>query len=164
MRHLTARLGLLLLLGLAPAAVLAQAPPPASGSTAPATGPAPGQVPGQAPGQPTPPVVAAPQAGGPAAPAARAPRPDRPGKMVVSFEVRDYAAWRPVFDAAAPQREAEGLTNPRIYRDADRPQAVLVLFEVADRSRARHWLRSGTLRSLWERAGVVGQPQSSFLR
>ena len=58
------------------------------------------------------------------------------GAMIVRHSVRDYGVWRPVFDAHDAARTAAGLTNGRVFRSAEDPNDLLLLFEMADRRRA----------------------------
>ncbi len=84
--------------------------------------------------------------------------------MVVTFAVRDYAAWRPVFDAAETERAMAGVTTPRVYRDADRPEQILVLFAVPTRAKGDIWMKSASVRDAWARGGVLGEVTHGFMR
>jgi hypothetical protein len=84
------------------------------------------------------------------------------GAMIVRHSVRDYAAWRPVYDAHEAARTAAGLTNGRVFRSAEDPNDILLLFDTADRRRAEEFGRSDDLREAMRRAGVVGQPEIRF--
>ena len=81
------------------------------------------------------------------------------GAMIVRHSVRDYGAWRPVYDGHEAARTAAGLTNGRVYRSAEDPNDILLLFDTADRRRAEEFGRSDDLREAMQRAGVVGQPE-----
>jgi hypothetical protein len=84
--------------------------------------------------------------------------------MVVEFSVKDFAAWRPEFDVAAPARAKVGITNARVFRDADKPEHLLVLFDVANRDKAKAWMTSSAVKVYWQKGGVVGVPSYHFLR
>ena len=84
------------------------------------------------------------------------------GAMIVRHSVRDYGAWRPVFDAHEPARTAAGLTNGRVFRSAEDPNDLLLLFEMADRRRAEELAASDDLRTTMQRAGVVGPPEIRY--
>lgn len=86
-----------------------------------------------------------------------------PPYMTVQFSVRDYAAWRPVFDAAEPMRVAANVKNPRIYRSADKPNDILVIFDVGSKQAGRTWINSPSLREAWAKGGVVGDPIVGFV-
>jgi hypothetical protein len=84
------------------------------------------------------------------------------GAMIVRHSVHDYGAWRPVYDAHEAARTAAGLTNGRVFRSAEDPNDILLLFDTADRRRAEEFGRSGDLKEAMRRAGVVGQPEIRF--
>ena len=76
--------------------------------------------------------------------------------LLERHKVRDYDRWREVFDADAGGREAAGCRGARIFRDADHPQEVVVLFEWDDLQSARARIESATLSQKFEEAGVIG--------
>jgi hypothetical protein len=78
--------------------------------------------------------------------------------MIVRHSVRDYGAWRPVYDGHEAVRTAAGLTNGRVYRSAKDLNDIVILFDMADRRRAEEFGRSDDLREAMQRTGVVGQP------
>ena len=80
------------------------------------------------------------------------------GAMIVRHSVRDYGAWRPVYDGHEAARTAAGLTNGRVYRSAKDLNDIVILFDMADRRRAEEFGRSDDLREAMQRTGVVGQP------
>jgi hypothetical protein len=82
--------------------------------------------------------------------------------LIIRHPVRDYAAWRPVYDAHEAARTAAGLTNGRVFRSTEDPNDILLLFDIADRRRAEEFGRSGDLKEAMQRAGVVGQPEIRF--
>jgi hypothetical protein len=84
------------------------------------------------------------------------------GAMIVRHPVRDYAAWRPVYDAHEAARTAAGLTNGRVFRSTEDPNDILLLFDMADRLRAEEFAASDDLRKAMQGAGVVGTPDIRF--
>ena len=88
----------------------------------------------------------------------------KPEAMVVEFSIKDYAAWRPVFDGAAADRMAAGVSNARVFRDADKPDRMLVIFDVASKAKGTAWMKSTTVRADWQKGGVVGEPAYRFLK
>jgi hypothetical protein len=82
--------------------------------------------------------------------------------MIVHHHVREYATWRPVYDAHEPARAAAGLSKGWVFRSADDPNDLLLLFDVADRRRAEEFAGSDDLRMAMQRAGVEGQPEMHF--
>jgi hypothetical protein len=84
--------------------------------------------------------------------------------MAVEFAIQDYGTWRPVFDNAAAERQKAGVTDPRVFRDVDKPNQVLVLFSVATRKKGMVWMKSAQARDAWKAGGVIGTPTYHFLR
>ena len=76
--------------------------------------------------------------------------------LLERHKVRDYDRWREVFDADAGGREAAGCRGTRIFRNADDPEEVVVLFEWDTLKRARQRIESATLGREFEEAGVSG--------
>ncbi len=82
--------------------------------------------------------------------------------MIIHHRVRDYATWRPVFDAHEPARTAAGLSNGRVFRSADNPNDLILLFDFADRRKAEEFAASDELKTAMQRAGVEGRPDMHF--
>src|SRR5215210_7706022 len=76
--------------------------------------------------------------------------------LLERHRVRDYARWREVFDADTGNREATGCRGARIFRNAEDPEEVVVLFEWDSLERARRRIASLTLNRKFEEAGVSG--------
>ena len=49
-----------------------------------------------------------------------------------------------------------------MYRSAEDPNDILLLFDIADRRRAEEFGRSDDLREAMQRAGVVGPPEIRY--
>ena len=62
--------------------------------------------------------------------------------LLTQHKVEDYAAWRPYFDRHEEARVAAGITNPRVYRNADDPNYLGLV---------SMWLTSTAPRSLVSR-------------
>lgn len=97
-------------------------------------------------------------------PVVQRPATPAPVTMVVEFAIKDYDAWRPVFDAADAERVAAGVTKARVFRDAGQPDRMLVLFTVEDRKKGIVWMRSAKVKEAWRAGGVVGEPTFRFMR
>lgn len=82
--------------------------------------------------------------------------------LIVQHKVRDYAMWRPAFDNHEPSRSGAGITNGRVYRKAEDPNDLVLLFDVADAAKARAWAAGDDLKNAMEKAGVVGAPTVHF--
>ena len=91
------------------------------------------------------------------APAAAMAMP-MPGEMVGHTKVADYAKWRPIFDADDANRQAAGLTNPRVYQSMDNPNELILVFDMADMTKAKAFASSKTLKATMKKGGVKGKP------
>jgi hypothetical protein len=83
--------------------------------------------------------------------------------MVVCHKVRDYANWRSGYDAHEPMRAGAGLTNGRVYRNAEDPNDLVILLDVADVTKARAFAASEDLATAMREAGVLGAPGIYFI-
>lgn len=61
-------------------------------------------------------------------------------QLICHADVPDYTAWKAAFDSDVENIEAAGLSTLQIWRGADNPAKVIVLFEVHERTRAKAWL------------------------
>jgi hypothetical protein len=78
--------------------------------------------------------------------------------MIIHHRVRDYAAWRPGYDAHESSRVAAGITDGRVYRNADDPNDIVIVANVSDPDKARAWTASDDLKTAMQKAGVLGAP------
>ena len=85
------------------------------------------------------------------------------GMMIVRHKVKDYDAWRPVFDADMKAQEAAGLTRPRVLRSADDPNELVILFDDMETAAAKEFAASDELKQKMMAAGVIDQPTIYFL-
>ena len=83
--------------------------------------------------------------------------------VLVRHKVRDFAVWKPVYDAHLPERVEAGLTEKYLLRGANDANEVIVLFEAQDLARGKAFAESTDLRETMEKAGVVDRPDIYFL-
>ena len=83
--------------------------------------------------------------------------------LIVKHSVSDYAKWKPVFDQHAGTRKAAGCEGGTLFRDAQKPNDVTIVFRWNSVENAQKFIASSDLKSTMEKAGVLGQPQASFL-
>ena len=84
--------------------------------------------------------------------------------QLVRHKVKDFAKWKPFYDEHGAARKAAGCKGARIFRTADNPNDLVILFEWDDLGKARQFAQSQDLREIMERAGVEGQPEMYFLQ
>lgn len=73
--------------------------------------------------------------------------------------ITDYQAWRRHFDGDRPRREAAGLTEMGVYRNAANPNDVLVVWSAADVAGFNAMAASKGLQDKMQEAGVTGPPE-----
>ncbi len=81
---------------------------------------------------------------------------------VVRHEVRDYGAWRKVYDEVGPIQKAAGVVEESVYQVKDNPNDVLVLHRFGTRAQAEAFFASPELHGAMQRAGVTGAPRIEF--
>ena len=79
--------------------------------------------------------------------------------LVILHRVRDYAAWRQVYDAFKPQQDAGGVTAASVHRAKDDPNNILVLHSFNTVAEAEAFIGSDELRAAMQGAGVEGHPR-----
>jgi len=83
--------------------------------------------------------------------------------MFVRHAVKDFTKWKPAFDADKSARQAAGLKELNLWRNADEPHEVILLFEVADLAKAKAFAASVEMRDKMTASGVMGRPEIVFL-
>lgn len=83
--------------------------------------------------------------------------------LLLQHTVRDYDAWKPVFDEHEDVRAQYGATGHTIYRDADKPNELTILMQFESRERAEGLLRDPSLAEGMKRGGVVSEPHAIWL-
>jgi hypothetical protein len=80
------------------------------------------------------------------------------GTLIIQHRVKDYRKWRKAYDAHGPARRKAGLTSAQVYRGADDPHRVAIVFKVKDVERAKVFGESDDLKKAMKAAGVIGKP------
>ena len=83
--------------------------------------------------------------------------------VVVTHEVKDYAAWRKVFDADEPNRKKGGFKVQGVYADRDNPNIVSVIGEFPNPAAVDAFINSPGLKEAMEKGGVLGKPDVKVL-
>lgn len=83
--------------------------------------------------------------------------------LLVRHRVEDYARWRTVFDEHGVNRQSGGSRGGHLFRNADDPNELLILFEWDELEKARQFTQSDDLRQAMQRAGVSDRPDIYFL-
>jgi hypothetical protein len=83
--------------------------------------------------------------------------------MIVRHKVKDFGTWKPAFDGHKAVQTAAGLSNPRLFRSADDPSEVVIIFDAQDIGKAKELGSSAELKSAMAAAGVMDKPDIYFL-
>ncbi|MFL7893599.1 MAG: cyclase [Anaerolineales bacterium] len=84
--------------------------------------------------------------------------------MLVQHHVKDYAAWKSVFDSMADLRVSNGEVSHKIYRDSIDPNKLTVFNTWDTLEKAKKFAQSDELKAAMGKAGVEGAPTISFLK
>jgi hypothetical protein len=82
--------------------------------------------------------------------------------LTIHLKVKDFNAWRTRYNGGEQNRSAAGITNGRVFRNADDQNDVVILQDVTDVAKARAWLGSTEMKTAMEKSGVVGSPSIRF--
>lgn len=83
--------------------------------------------------------------------------------VLIRHRVEDYARWKPAFDKHASVRMTAGELRHMLFRTADDPNDIFILFEWDRLDKAQQFVRSEDLRKVMQQAGVADQPDIYFL-
>ena len=84
--------------------------------------------------------------------------------MLLRHKVADFAKWKPIYDAHLSARQKAELKEEHLFRNADDPNEVLLLFSVEDVDKAKAFTASDDLRQAMQNAGVRDKPDVYFLK
>ena len=84
--------------------------------------------------------------------------------VLVRHRVKDYPAWKVVFDGFVKIRKANGEKAYQILQPEDDPNNLALLFEWDNVANAKKFLESSDLKATMKQAGVVEAPEVSFLK
>jgi hypothetical protein len=79
--------------------------------------------------------------------------------LTVQHTVRDYRAWRAVYDTLEEVQRDWGVTAASVHQLASVPNTVLVLHHFATVAQAQGFLTNRELQAAMQRAGVEGIPR-----
>jgi hypothetical protein len=79
--------------------------------------------------------------------------------LAVRHNVRDYAAWRKVYDELEPLRTQYGCTAQRVMQLPDDDNALFITHDFPTAEQAGGFAHDPALRAGMEAAGVEGAPR-----
>jgi len=84
--------------------------------------------------------------------------------VLIRHSVEDFPKWKEVYEAHKPERVKMGVTDNKLFQDADDPNMVTILFDAEDLERAKEFTHSDEVREIMQKAGVGSQPDIYFLK
>jgi quinol monooxygenase YgiN len=76
--------------------------------------------------------------------------------VMVQLSVKDYTAWRKVFDEVAGLRKTNGSLSEQVFTDASDPHKVVILYQWNSLETGKSFFQSAELKAAQQRAGVEG--------
>jgi len=83
--------------------------------------------------------------------------------VLIRHKVRNFAKWKPLYDAHGQTRKAGGSKGARLFRNLNKPKELVILFKWSRSDSARKFVKSKDLRATMKRAGVIDRPDVYFL-
>ena len=83
-------------------------------------------------------------------------------RMIINQKVKDYDAWKKVFDSHKQTRMDAGLTDRAVGQFVDDPHIVSVVLAISDLKKAEDFSKSKDLKDKMKEAGVEGEPDMFF--
>jgi heme-degrading monooxygenase HmoA len=88
---------------------------------------------------------------------------DKMAQLLIKHKVKEYPAWKKVFDMFTDIRKAAGEKSYRILHPENDGNEILAFFEWDNLENARKFAGSSELKQAMGKAGVIGQPEVYFL-
>jgi len=82
--------------------------------------------------------------------------------IIVQHTVRDYDAWKSVFDEHQAVRTRHGATGHELYRSLQDPNEVTVVNQFPSREQAEAFAADPSLKDAMERGGVISEPRLTW--
>ena len=79
--------------------------------------------------------------------------------LIVRHPVKDFAAWKTVYDEVGTLRDQHGCTDQRVLQVPDDANDVLAIHEFPSVARAEAFASDPALKAAMERGGVAGPPR-----
>jgi quinol monooxygenase YgiN len=84
--------------------------------------------------------------------------------MIVQHQVKDYKAWKEMFDGALALRKKNGEVSATVYHDEKDPNKLTIVNIWDSMENAHKFAQSNDLKTAMEKGGVVGAPTIFFLK
>jgi hypothetical protein len=85
-------------------------------------------------------------------------------RLMVKHHVKDWDAWKKVYDSDKPNRVNAGLTDRVLGHSNGDTHSVTIVFAVSDMAKAKDFIGSKAMKDKMDQAGVDGPPDFFFYR
>jgi heme-degrading monooxygenase HmoA len=82
--------------------------------------------------------------------------------IMVQHRVRDFDAWKAVFDEHGTVRRRHGATGHEIYRGIDDPNEITIVNRFPSKAQAQAFAADPSLKEAMERGGVISEPRITW--
>ena len=83
-----------------------------------------------------------------------------PVLAVISHPVKDYAAWRVIYDGAESVRAKAGVTGAEVFHDPTNPNQMVLIHRFKTVAAAKAFLADPDLKTAMDKGGVTAAPSS----
>ncbi len=83
--------------------------------------------------------------------------------VIMQHEVKDFAQWKPVFDADEPNRAKAGVKKIGLYTSVKNPNEVTMIFEAPGADVLDAFMSDPHLQEAMKEGGVISAPVVSVL-
>lgn len=78
--------------------------------------------------------------------------------ILVNHKVKDFNSWKPFFDKDQTDQLKSGIVVSKVFRGAEDPNDVHILFETSDMEKVQKFFNNPRLKELMHKAGVISEP------
>lgn len=82
--------------------------------------------------------------------------------IILSHEVKDFAAWKPVYVADAARRASFGLVEVAVGTKSDNPKKVFMIWQ-GDPGAVEKMMQDPALAEVMKKAGVMSPPDVTIV-
>lgn len=83
--------------------------------------------------------------------------------VILTHEVKDFAAWKKAYDEDAPNRDNAHMKVHGVYTAVDNPNKVTVIGEFPNSEAVKSFMDNPALKAAMEKGGVMGMPDVKVL-
>ena len=83
--------------------------------------------------------------------------------LIVRVTVQDFGKWKTAYDSNLSARQSAGVKELNLWHNFDKPNEVVLLFEVEDMANAKVYTSSPELKEKLKAGGVIGPAENLFL-